>query len=134
MTPMRIGPLARLAGCAAETVRYYEKEGLLPAPQRSAGNYRLYGPQHLARLRFIRHCRALDLGLDDVRRLLAAMAAPEGDCGEVDALVDNQLRQVERRIAELQELASQLRQLRSRCQSGRAVKDCRILRELTAQP
>ena len=68
---MRIGELARRADCPVETVRYYEKEKLLPAPRRSGANYRDYGPSHLERLAFIRRCRALDMSLPEIRAVMA---------------------------------------------------------------
>ena len=64
---MKIGELAQIAQCTVETVRYYEKEGLLPSPARTAGNFRLYGLGHVERLRFIRNCRALDMSHDEIR-------------------------------------------------------------------
>ena len=67
---MKIGELARAAQCSVETIRYYEKEGLLPAPLRTDGNYRDYGPGHIERLRFIRNCRALDMAQEEIRQLL----------------------------------------------------------------
>ena len=67
---MHIGELARRTGIQVETIRYYEREGLLPEPARSDGNYRVYGPGHLEQLQFIRHCRSLDMSLDEVRTLL----------------------------------------------------------------
>ncbi len=73
---MKIGELAKKAGCQVETVRYYEREGLLPAPARTEGNYRLYGTQHLDRLVFIRNCRTLDMTLDEIQRLLALRDLP----------------------------------------------------------
>ena len=74
---MKIGELARLAGSNVETIRYYEREGLLPKPGRSEGNYRIYGPMHLERLTFIRHCRGLDMTLDEIRTLLHFKESPE---------------------------------------------------------
>ena len=76
---MKIGELAQSARCSVETVRYYEKEGLLPAPERGQNNYRIYGTAHVERLRLIRNCRALDMTLEEIRVLL--MAAPLGAQG-----------------------------------------------------
>ena len=77
---MKIGELARRTGCQVETIRYYEREGLLPEPARSPGNYRLYGSAHVERLTFIRHCRALDMTLGEIRTLLMHRDHPERDC------------------------------------------------------
>lgn len=74
---MKIGELARLAGSNAETIRYYEREGLLPKASRSESNYRIYTDAHLERLTFIRHCRNLDMTLGEIRTLLHFKASPE---------------------------------------------------------
>jgi Cd(II)/Pb(II)-responsive transcriptional regulator len=128
---MRIGELAGLADCKVETVRYYEQQGLLPAPERSEGNYRIYGSQHLERLRFIRHCRSLGMTLDNVRMLLRLRDAPEENCGPVDALLDEHISQVVDRITQLKLLEAQLRDLRGQCVCAQMAKDCRILRSLS---
>ena len=129
---MRIGELARNTGCQVETIRYYEREGLLPAPTRSRGNYRRYGEEHLERLRFIRHCRSLAMSLEEIRLLLQFRDAPDDKCDEVNTLLDEHIGHVAARIAELRVLASQLRKLRSLCRSAQAAKDCGILRRLGA--
>lgn len=88
---MRIGELAQASLCSVETVRYYEREGLLPPPARSSGNYRLYGPGHVERLRFIRHCRSLDMSHDEMRALLAFRDSPHKGCDELNALLDEHI-------------------------------------------
>jgi len=128
---LKIGELARMAECRIETIRYYEQQGLLPAPVRSDGNYRLYGNEHVERLRFIRHCRSLDMTLDSVRLLLRFRDAPEENCGQVDALLDEHIGHVADRIAQLKLLEAQLRDLRGQCRSAKASKDCRILQTLS---
>ena len=75
---MKIGELAKLADCQVETVRYYEREGLLPAPARSEGNYRLYSSEHLERLTFIRNCRTLDMTLDVDQKFVGADGSARG--------------------------------------------------------
>ena len=76
---IKIGELAKRTGATVETIRYYEKEGLLPEPSRSAGNYRLYNEEHIEHLQFILHCRALDMALDEVRVLLQYWNEPDKD-------------------------------------------------------
>lgn len=127
---MIISALARESGCQVETIRYYERQGLLPPPERSSGNYRLYRQHHVDRLRFIRHCRTLDMTLDEIRSLLQLRDRPEDNCEEVNALLDGHIGHVVRRIEELQALERQLRELRSRCQQAQAARDCRILQSL----
>lgn len=128
---MRIGELARRADCAVETIRYYEREGLLPAPARTEGNYRTYGERHLERLAFIRRCRSLDMTQDEIRALLSVRDAPESDCTEANALLDEHIDHVGERIAQLKALREELRALRSLCGRSRAAKDCAILKELS---
>ena len=127
---LQIGELAKRTGCQVETIRFYEHEGLLPAPARSRGNYRHYGEAHVERLQFIRQCRSLDMTLDEVRSLLRFRDAPEESCREVNALMDERIEQVSLRISELQGLQIQLKELRGQCQTGHIAKDCGILQGL----
>ena len=127
---MKIGELARRADCQVETVRYYEREGLLPPPARSEGNYRLYDAIHLERLSFIRHCRSLGMGLAEVRVLLGFRDAAGANCSGVDALLDEHIAQVGARIAKLKALETQLIKLRRACSGVSATTECGILNEL----
>ncbi|WP_375737582.1 Cd(II)/Pb(II)-responsive transcriptional regulator [Pseudomonas boanensis] len=127
---MKIGELANRTGCPVETIRYYEREGLLPAPKRSTGNYRQYDASHEERLSFIRHCRSLDMTQDEIRTLLALRDRPDADCGAANQLIEEHLHHVEVRIAELQSLRSQLKDLRNQCSGAGASEACGILREL----
>jgi len=127
---MKIGELAKLADCQVETIRYYEREGLLPAPARSEGNYRLYSREHVERLTFIRNCRTLDMTLDEIRSLLALMDRPEESCEAVNSLVDEHIEHVQARVTSLLALQQQLVELRHRCTSGRGVEACAILERL----
>jgi len=129
---LKIGELAKRTGSQVETIRYYEREGLLPAPARSEGNYRLYGPSHAERLQFIRHCRSLDMTLGEIRELLSFRDAPEESCNQVNLLLDGHIEHVGQRIQELQSLQKQLKALRSTCHSAQAAKDCEILQTLAA--
>ena len=130
MKLLKTGELAALVGCQVETIMYYEREGLLPAPARSAANYRLYGAEHVDRLTFIRHCRSLDMSLSDVRRLLHFKDAPDDNCGEVNILLDTHIQQIAERMHELGKLQEQMLELRSHCNQDRAAKDCGILHGL----
>lgn len=129
-TGLRIGELAKRTNCQIETIRYYEREGLLHAPERTDGNYRLYEDAHVERLRFIRQCRSLDMALDEIRTLLRFCDAPEKNCGEVNELLDAHIGHVARRVAELKVMEKRLKQLRGQCIQRRAAKDCGILNEL----
>lgn len=131
---MKIGELASRTNCLVETIRFYEREGLLPEPARSEGNYRVYGNPHVDRLTFIRHCRSLDMTLAEIRTLLQFRDAPEQNCTEVNALLDAHIGHVANRIAELRTLQQQLKKLRSQCDEVQARKDCGILNGLSNQP
>jgi Cd(II)/Pb(II)-responsive transcriptional regulator len=113
-----------------ETIRYYERERLLPAPARSEGNYRLYGAAHVERLQFIRHCRSLDMTLGEIRELLSFRDAPDESCNQVNLLLDRHIEHVGQRIHDLQALQKQLKVLRSTCHLAQAARDCEILQTL----
>ncbi len=129
---MKIGQLAQVAQCKVETVRYYEKEGLLPEPVRTPGNFRVYGPEHLEQLRFIRNCRALDMSHEEIHTLLKLADQPAEGCGAVNAIFDQHIAHVEERIQELAQLKLQLNALRQRCRTEQAVETCGILHGLAA--
>lgn len=127
---IKIGELAKRTETTVETIRYYEKEGLLPAPLRSQGNYRLYNEEHIERLQFIRHCRTLDMALSDVRTLLRFRDAPYEDCSDVNALLDTQICVVEIRMEELVQLKQHLTALRQKCVNATPTSSCGILKAL----
>ena len=124
---MKIGELAKLAQTQAETIRYYEREGLLPQARRSEANYRVYDQSHIQRLAFIRHCRSLDMTLGEIRTLLHFKDAPEENCGEVNVLLDEHIEHVATRIRGLRTLKKELKSLRLKCLVGNASADCGIL-------
>jgi Cd(II)/Pb(II)-responsive transcriptional regulator len=128
---MKIGELAAATGTPIETIRYYERDGLLPLPERSEGNFRIYDETHLTRLTFVRHCRALDMNLDEVRILLKFRDGAEGDCGEVNALLDAHIGHVQERIRELRSLDKDLRALRELCKEAQDPSRCGILNGLS---
>lgn len=129
---MRIGELAKATGVDVETIRYYEKAQLLSAPTRSDNGYRAYTQAHLERLAFIRHCRALDIPLAEVQRLLSFVDSPQSDCGEIDQLIDAQLAKVRARLASMQALERQLVALRGQCSAPHRASECGILHDLVA--
>jgi Cd(II)/Pb(II)-responsive transcriptional regulator len=129
MSELTIGALARRMQCQTETIRFYEREGLLPPPARSGGNYRLYGKPHLERLAFIRRCRSLDMTLDEIRVLLQLRDRPADNCAEVTSVLEEHIQHVADRIADLRTLQGQLRDLRQLCASAEA-DGCGILKEL----
>ncbi len=128
---MKIGELAMATKTLVETIRYYEREGLLPQAPRSEGNYRIYGTEHVERLAFVRHCRSLDMTLDEIRKLLRFKDAPHAECGEVNALIDEHIGHVATRIRELRQLEMQLKGLREQCGQVVNAANCGILNGLT---
>lgn len=124
----RIGDAARRSGVTAANIRYYEKEGLLPAGVRADNSYRLYSDADVHRLRFIRLCRAMDMSLDEVRRLLAIDAASDQADHQACATLDEHLAHVRQRLAELRVLEKELRGLRGRC-DGQA-GHCQVIEAL----
>ena len=132
MKAMKISDLSRATGVEGQTIRYYEKAGLLPPPARLANGYRSYGDQHLERLAFVRHCRALDMPLADVKRLLDFLGGARDERGDIDALIEAQLTRVRARLASLRALERQLSTLHDSCDADHATHECGILHELVA--
>ncbi|HEY2022403.1 Cd(II)/Pb(II)-responsive transcriptional regulator [Paraburkholderia sp.] len=128
---MKIGELAKIAHCTTETIRFYEKERLLPEAERTEANYRSYTARHVERLRFIRNCRALDMTHDEIRALLRLTDAPANGCGGINSLIDEHIAHVDMRIEELQQLKAQLATLRDQCHGEHPVEDCGIVHGLT---
>lgn len=129
---MKISDLSRATGVDVETIRYYEKAGLLPEPAREANGYRHYGEPHLQRLSFIRHCRALDMPLADVRSLLDVVDGQPGAGATAESVVAAQLKRVRARLKSLRALERQLGELRRRCDADHDSHPCGILDELVS--
>lgn len=130
---LRISDLAKLTDCQPVTIRYYEAQGLLPKPMRNDSNYRVYGPPHVERLQFIRHCRSLDMSLEEIHQLLALRDNPANACDQVNALIDQHIDQVQQRIEELYKLQHHLTSLRDSCGESRSVQDCGILQHIAQE-
>ena len=127
---MKIGELAVLANTPVETIRFYEREALLPPAGRTAGNYRVYEAAHAERLAFIRHCRSLDMPLAEIKRLIDLSSNDKVSCDDVDQLVRSHLERVRAKRVALEALEAQLATLSAQCASGHRVADCGILGEL----
>ena len=126
---MKIGELSRATGINIETIRYYERIGLLPEPDRTAANYRSYGDPHRARLTFVRHSRDLGFAIEEIRSLLDLSDDPARDCSEADRIASRYLAQVEEKIAQLTLLRDELTRIVGRCRGGVAA-DCRVIEAL----
>lgn len=126
---LTIGDLGKATRTKVETIRYYERIGLLPSPARTSGNYRSYGDRELGRLSFIRRARDLGFSLDQVRTLLSLSDDRDQDCGSVDRIARAHLGEVERKLADLEALRRELRALIDSCDGG-SVAQCRIIEAL----
>jgi Cu(I)-responsive transcriptional regulator len=126
---MNIGELARAADTKAETIRYYERIGLLPSPPRTIGNYRDYSDEHVSRLAFTRRARDLGFSIEQIRALLELADNKEQSCEAVDVIARKHLADVERKLADLAALRRELASLIGQCRHG-TVADCRIIEAL----
>ena len=127
---MRIGELAKRTGCDGETIRYYEKIGLLAEPARNDAGYRDYRQAHQETLQFIRHARSLQMGLADIRVLLQFKNDPASPCEGVNALLDHHIEQIQGQMLALRQLEQQLTALRHQCHAPESAGDCGILQNL----
>ncbi len=121
-----IGALAQAAGVKVPTIRYYESIGLLPSPERSDSNRRLYGEAAVRRLRFIRHARELGFEIEDIQQLLALSDDPKRPCREVDAIAQRHLADINSRIERLTALKTEVSRMIKQCAKG-TVAQCRII-------
>ena len=128
----RIGDLADRTDTKVETIRYYERIGILPAPDRTSGNHQSYGPEHLGRLSFIRRARDLGFSIEEVRHLLSLSDQRNRSCSSVDAIARKHLADVDRKIADLRALRRELGSIIDRCDRG-TIADCRIIEALSPE-
>jgi DNA-binding transcriptional MerR regulator len=124
---LTIGQLAACAAVPVETVRYYERCGLLPQVPRTPAGYRRFGSDALRRLRFIRAAKGLGFTLAEIRELLALDVDPAATCAEVRARALEKLEDIDRRMAELSQIRSALAVLAERCPGARPTTGCAIL-------
>jgi len=128
---MQIKALSQAAQVPVDSIRHYEKAGLLAPPARSGNGYRDYGEADLQRLRFIRNCRALDMSLDEVRTLLGFVDHPPADCAPVDGVIADHLAHVRERIDGLRTLERQLELLVQACGHAQPQALCGIVLALS---
>ena len=126
MKPFTIGALSKGTGCHIETIRYYERIGLMPKPPRSPGGHRLYEEDHLRRLTFIRRSRELGFTLEEVRGLLRLVDGGSYTCAEVKALTLDHAAEVRRKVADLRKLERVLKEMAAECDGGE-VPECPII-------
>ncbi|HET6537296.1 MAG TPA: helix-turn-helix domain-containing protein [Sphingopyxis sp.] len=126
---MKIGQLSKATGTHIETIRYYERIGLMPPPARTPSGYRSYADPHRDRLRFIRHSRDLGFTIEEIRSLLDLSDHPDRDCSDADRIASLHLEQVEQKITQLENLREELSRIVGRCRGGMA-GDCRVIEAL----
>ncbi len=126
MKPFTIGALSKGTGCHIETIRYYERIGLMPKPPRSPGGHRLYQDDHLRRLTFIRRSRELGFTLEEVRGLLRLVDGGSYTCAEVKTLTLDHAAEVRRKVADLRKLERVLKEMAAECEGGE-VPECPII-------
>jgi Cu(I)-responsive transcriptional regulator len=127
---MKIGEIAKTTGLKVETVRFYEGEGLIDAPRRSGGNYRLYDQSHLDRLSFIKRSRDLGFTLDQVRDLLRLADDPRGSCDKVDAMAVLHIEEIDRKLSDLQKLRAEIAKW-GQC-DGTTIAECGLIDALSS--
>jgi DNA-binding transcriptional MerR regulator len=125
-----IGELGKLTETKIETVRYYERIGLLPVPARTSGNYRVYSKDQVGRLSFVRRARDLGFTIDEVRELLSLSDQKDRSCEAVDAIARQHLADVDRKIADLTALRRELDSIIGQCGCG-TIAECRIIEALS---
>jgi len=130
MISFSIGQLAKKSGVSVDTIRYYEKIGLLDKAQRTAGNYRHYSEQMLSELLFLKHCRELGITIQDIQKLKGLAEDPSQTCMDVDHLIDQYLAEVSQKIKNLEHLKQDLSHLKQQCSQHRTIEQCGILKEL----
>ena len=130
---MKIGKAAAASGCHIETIRYYERVGLLPHPARTAGGYRNYRLEEVDRLRFITRGRELGFSLEEIRSLLALADDPALSCRDVDQRARHHLADIQQRVRELRRIARELERTIANCAGGKRGQ-CAILGALRQRP
>ena len=125
-SPLTIGALSKHTGCNIETIRYYERIGILPAPPRTEGGHRLYGRDHLKRLFFIRRSRELGFSLEEVRGLLSLVDGGDYTCAEVRSLTLKHAGEVKRKITDLRKMERVLKDMASQCAGGE-IPECPVI-------
>lgn len=129
---MKIGEASRLSGCHIQTIRHYERVGILSPTARSESGYRCYTDHHIQQLRFILHARELGFSLDDIRELLSLKEQSDLSCEAVDSITEKHLHGIHNRIRHLESLARELRRISASC-SGGHIAECRILEALQSR-
>lgn len=127
---MKIGELAKKTGLSIDTIRYYEKSDLIRSPDRTEGGYREFSKDEVSTIIFISHCRALDIPIVEIKKLLRVRSSSAKSCREANEIIEAQLIKLRERIKSMKALEKQLAQLQSICHQELDPKDCPILKSL----
>jgi DNA-binding transcriptional MerR regulator len=127
---MRTGQAAELAGVNVQTLRYYERRGLLPEPVRRESGYRVYGPDAVHTVRFIKRAQQLGFDLSDAESLLTLAAGGPESCDAARELADEKIAELDRRIADLIAMRESLGRLAATCAKPRAERECPLLQSI----
>lgn len=133
MSQLTVGNLAKRASVNLETIRYYEREGLLPEPPRTASGYRIYSPDAIRRVRFIKHAQELGFSLRETRELLALRVDSKTTCAEVREKAQAKIAAVEDKLGSLQAIRKALLRLTSACTGRGLVSECPILDSIDSE-
>jgi MerR family mercuric resistance operon transcriptional regulator len=133
MERLTIGELAKRGGVNLETVRYYERQGLLPAPPRSPSGYRLFPPESVRRIRFIKRAQELGFSLKEIRELLALRVDPEGTSADVRKRAEAKIADIEEKVQTLRSMKRALTKLTAACCSDGSISECPILESLSLE-
>jgi Zn(II)-responsive transcriptional regulator len=131
---LRIGALSRLADVSIDAIRFYERRGLMPEPERSDSGYRLYSKEDVRRLRFVKRAQSVGLSLNDIAELLALRTDDRNTCDDVKRRLQEKIRTIDERIAQLQVFRRALERLESACAGEETpIHDCPVLEALDAE-
>jgi MerR family transcriptional regulator, copper efflux regulator len=130
MDNLTIGKLAKQANVHVETVRYYERRGLIPRPQRTVANYRLYAPENLRQLKFIKQAQGLGFSLKEIKKLLALRAKPRARCADVRTYASQKIEDIDAKIRSLARMRKALQNLLDECSGKGPATECPILESL----
>ncbi len=130
MVALTIGKVAAAAGVKIDTLRYYEREGMIPPPARTRSNYRVYSPETIARVRFIKRAQALGFSLQQIRELLKLKTSHGAGCEEVRRQAEEKIRELDEKIRALERMKEALQELVQACSGSGPVIDCPIIESL----
>jgi MerR family transcriptional regulator, copper efflux regulator len=133
MDGFSIGEIARQANVHVETLRYYERRGLIPKPHRTVSNYRVYSSDNLRRLKFIKQAQALGFSLSEIKKLLALRATPRARCADVRRYATHKIEDIDARIHSLARMRKALQNLLDECSGKGPATECPILESLESE-